>query len=47
MDRLSSRLRDLLPQCGEPGARAEGAGWNAADVARQFASDLYADGKFR
>lgn len=44
--RLSSRLREVLPLCGEPGARAEAAGWNAADVTRQFVDDLYADGKF-
>jgi hypothetical protein len=46
MDRLASRLRTVLPLCGEPGARAEGPGWDAKDVTRRFAADLYADGKF-
>ena len=27
MERLASRLRTVLPLCGEPGARAEGPGW--------------------
>jgi len=47
IDRLAGRLRTVLPLCGEPGARAEGAGWDATDVTRQFAADLYEDGKFR
>jgi hypothetical protein len=47
IDRLSSRLRTVLPQCGEPGVRAEGAGWDAAGITRQFAADLYEDGRFR
>lgn len=45
-DRLASRLRTVLPLCGEPGDRAEGAGWDAADVTRRFAADLYEAGKF-
>lgn len=47
IDRLSSRLRTVLPQCGEPGVRAEGAGWDITDITRQFAADLYEDGRFR
>ena len=47
IDRLSSRLRAVLPLSAEPGDRAEGGGWDATDVTRQFAADLYEDGKFR
>jgi hypothetical protein len=43
---LASRLRTVLPLCGEPGDRAEGTGWDAAGVTRRFAADLYEAGRF-
>jgi hypothetical protein len=40
-DRLARRLRDILPQCREPGTRSAPTAPDAAGITRQFVTDLY------